>query len=65
MCRRATCRVCGKTTWAGCGQHVDQVMQGVPGSDRCPGHADSPKGDRAPASSGPSRPLLSRLFGRG
>ena len=26
MCRQAKCRVCGKTTWAGCGQHVDQVM---------------------------------------
>ncbi|WP_411283616.1 hypothetical protein [Lapillicoccus sp.] len=39
MCRPATCRTCGKTTWAGCGQHVDQVMQGVPARDRCPGHA--------------------------
>jgi hypothetical protein len=24
MCRAATCKKCGKTTWAGCGQHVDQ-----------------------------------------
>ncbi len=59
MCRRATCRVCGKTTWAGCGQHVDQVMAGVPASDRCPGHSATEK-DAAQ-----SRPLLSRLFGRG
>ncbi|MFC4554173.1 hypothetical protein [Georgenia faecalis] len=38
MCRAATCTTCGKTTWAGCGQHVDQVMRGVPASQRCPGH---------------------------
>ncbi len=36
MCRPATCRTCGKTTWAGCGQHVDQVMCGVPARDRLP-----------------------------
>jgi hypothetical protein len=40
MCRAVTCRICGKTTWAGCGQHVDQVMATVPAADRCPGHAD-------------------------
>jgi hypothetical protein len=38
MCRATTCRTCGKTTWAGCGQHVDQVMARVPRADRCPGH---------------------------
>jgi hypothetical protein len=35
MCRPATCRTCGKTTWAGCGQHVDQVMAGVPPQQQC------------------------------
>lgn len=35
MCRQVTCRKCGKTTWAGCGEHVDQVMGGVPASERC------------------------------
>jgi len=45
MCRAATCRTCGKTTWAGCGQHVDQVMRGVPRADRCAGHEnESPTG---------------------
>lgn len=39
MCRATTCRTCGKTTWAGCGQHVDQVMKNVARQDRCPGHA--------------------------
>ena len=43
MCRPATCKTCGKTTWAGCGMHVDQVMSGVPKDDRCPGHeVDAP-----------------------
>jgi hypothetical protein len=28
-----------KTTWAGCGMHVDQVLAGVPEQDRCSGHA--------------------------
>jgi hypothetical protein len=41
MCQAVTCRRCGKTTWAGCGQHVDQVMRKVPASQRCPGHTRS------------------------
>src|SRR6476659_8319801 len=28
-------RQCGKVTWAGCGQHVDQVMAGVPRDQQC------------------------------
>ena len=35
MCRAATCRRCGKATWAGCGQHVDSVMAAVPPAERC------------------------------
>ena len=35
MCRQITCRKCGKQTWAGCGQHVNQVMAGVPKSQQC------------------------------
>ena len=38
MCRQVACKKCGKTTWAGCGQHVDQVMRGVKSADRCKGH---------------------------
>ncbi len=53
MCRAVTCSTCGKTTWAGCGQHVDSVMAGVPASDRCPGHEKQRSGG-----------LLSRLLGR-
>jgi hypothetical protein len=56
MCRAVTCRECGKTTWSGCGQHVDHVMAGVPRSQRCPGHATEPA-----AGGG----WLRRLLGRG
>jgi len=49
MCRQVTCRRCGNTTWAGCGQHVDQVMRGVPKSKRC----------KCP----PTPSLVERLFG--
>lgn len=38
MCRQVECRTCGKTTWAGCGQHVEQTLAGVPRSQRCAGH---------------------------
>lgn len=54
MCRAVTCRVCGKTTWAGCGQHVDQVMKNVPRGNRCEGHEEAP----------PSGGFFARLFGR-
>ena len=56
MCRSTTCRTCGKKSWAGCGQHVDQVMAGVPKGQRCAGH---PKEERATDQS-----WLSRLLGR-
>ena len=55
MCRPATCKTCGKTTWAGCGQHVDQVRRSVPAGQWCPGHPDQP------AQRGG---LLGRLLGR-
>ena len=56
MCRAVTCRTCGRTTWAGCGQHVDSVMGSVPLAERCPGHEAAEK----PSGSG----FLSRLLGR-
>ena len=58
MCRPANCTVCGKTTWAGCGQHVDQVMANVPRGERCPGHSDA---EKSPARSGS---VFARFFGR-
>ncbi len=44
MCRPVTCKTCGKTTWAGCGQHVAQVRATVPAHDWCPG--GHPKAER-------------------
>ena len=56
MCSPATCRTCGKASYTGCGQHVDQVLAGVPQHKRC---------DCAPsARSGGGASVLSRLFGR-
>ncbi len=58
MCRAVKCKTCGKTTWAGCGQHVDQVMRSVPAEQRCPGHS-------RPATGAPARPsLFARVLGR-
>jgi hypothetical protein len=36
MCSTARCARCGKTTWRGCGQHIDAVMASVPAAQRCP-----------------------------
>lgn len=35
MCYPVTCSTCKKTTWGGCGSHVDSVMKSVPASRRC------------------------------
>jgi hypothetical protein len=57
MCRPVTCKKCGKTTWAGCGQHVNQVLAGVPVSQRCSGHNNE---HAASSSSGWLRKLSGR-----
>ncbi|MCK0116750.1 hypothetical protein BCE75_11675 [Isoptericola sp. CG 20/1183] len=54
MCRPVTCRTCGKTTWSGCGQHVDDVRRSVPAAQWCGGHDDE----------APTGGFLARLFGR-
>ncbi|MCO7271879.1 MAG: hypothetical protein ACYC1Z_02790 [Georgenia sp.] len=53
-----TCKTCGKTTWAGCGQHIAEVKRTVPAGQWCPGH-DKEK-EKAAATSG----FFARLFGR-
>ena len=55
MCRRVTCKTCGRPTYAGCGQHVEQVLGDVKRSDRCQGHA---------AEAGAGGGFLSRLLGK-
>ena len=54
MCRPVTCKTCGKTTWAGCGQHIAGVKMAVPADRWCDGH------EKAERSGG----LLARLLGR-
>ncbi len=56
MCSPATCRTCGKATYAGCGQHVEQVLRGVPRDQRC---RCTPE-QRAAGGKG----LLAKLLGR-
>ena len=58
MCHPVRCRVCGGTTWAGCGQHVAQVKASVPASIWCAG--GHTKEERAAAGGG----WFSRLIGR-
>ena len=53
MCRPVNCRQCGKTTWAGCGQHIDSVKRSVPKGQWCDGHPELQK---------PS--LVDRILGR-
>lgn len=60
MCRPTSCRTCGKTTWAGCGQHIDSVRRSVPAAQWCNGTHTRAQLDSAPAKSG----FFSRLFGK-
>ncbi|MCI0158973.1 hypothetical protein KNO15_19900 [Leifsonia shinshuensis] len=57
MCYPVTCSTCGKTTWNGCGQHVDDVRRRVPAAQWCAGHTDA----AAPAD---GAGFFGRLFGR-
>ncbi|GEK79349.1 hypothetical protein ABA31_07000 [Agrococcus baldri] len=61
MCRAAKCSICGKTTWAGCGKHVNDVRRTVAAADWCPGRHTQRDIDEAKAA---RRGFLARLFGR-
>lgn len=61
MCRAVTCRVCNKTTWSGCGQHVSMVKATVPASNWCNGNHTRSEVDAAKVKRGG---FLQRLFGR-
>ncbi len=58
MCRATKCHRCQKTTWAGCGQHVNQVMSKVPRTERCSCDPNAPKEPREGSG------FFARLFGR-
>ena len=65
MCKRIDCSKCGKPSFAGCGQHIEQVLGDVPKDKRCRCSAQSDKAAPAagavPSSGGG---LFSRLFGK-
>ena len=58
MCRATKCRSCGKTTWAGCGNHVAAVKASVPKGQWC----TCSRTAEAPPAAG--RSWLARLFKR-
>ncbi len=57
MCSQTTCTNCGKPTWKGCGQHIEQALADVPKDQRC-----SCTAEQLAAAKGPG--LLARVFGR-
>ncbi len=63
MCHAKRCRRCGKVTWAGCGQHVDQVLRNVPRAERCTGHENEPREPGRLMAMGSARPIVSQANG--
>jgi hypothetical protein len=57
MCSQTTCKNCGKPTWKGCGQHIEQALANVPRDQRC-----SCTPEELAAAKGPG--LFARVFGR-
>jgi hypothetical protein len=35
MCSKVTRRKCGKATWEGCGEHIEEALAGIAEQDRC------------------------------
>jgi len=35
MCSQVICETCHKITWEGCGQHVEEALEGVPQEQLC------------------------------
>jgi hypothetical protein len=35
MCSKVTCEICKKATWSGCGEHIEEALEGVAEADRC------------------------------
>ncbi|WP_110182652.1 hypothetical protein [Nocardioides solisilvae] len=66
MCRPTTCKTCGKTTWAGCGQHVGNVKASVPRDQWCDGqHTPTEQAAAKAARAGSGNGgFMSRIFGR-
>jgi len=39
MCSAVRCNRCGKATWSGCGQHIEEALAPYPNAQRC--HCDA------------------------
>ena len=35
MCSPINCSTCGKVTWTGCGQHIEEALEGVAQDQLC------------------------------
>lgn len=35
MCSAVRCEKCGKATWAGCGQHIEEALSSFAEDQRC------------------------------
>ncbi|MGX1804130.1 hypothetical protein ACWIGI_00320 [Nocardia sp. NPDC055321] len=47
MCQRIVCQGCGKPSFQGCGEHVEEVLGDVPTAQRCacnPGSGTTSRG---------------------
>jgi hypothetical protein len=51
------CKTCKKITWAGCGQHIEQALAGVPKENRCMCNRNAKPESTSSAS------FINRLFG--
>jgi len=61
MCRRVSCNECGRPTYAGCGQHIEQVLGDVPPENRCRCEEKTKSGGDAVTGSSPLA-WLQKLF---
>jgi hypothetical protein len=59
MCHAVRCRICGKATWVGCGDHVEEALAGIPDEYRCAGHGSGHTAGRAHAAAGDEAPRTS------
>ena len=62
MCRRVSCSKCGRPTYAGCGQHIEQVLGDVAPADRCTCREAKAKREGDPAAGSSPFEWLSKLF---
>jgi len=58
MCKKVLCDTCNKPTWAGCGQHIEEALEGVAPADRC--HC----GETAEPAPVARKGFLARLLGK-